>query len=76
MSHEHEAAKRFHLAEIVDRGACRVNYLCSLSDGEMSPAALGARVVLAEVARDLVRSGRWQGVDLEPAAPPAAHHES
>ena len=33
------------------------NGLCSLSDDELSPAALAARVVLADCARELVKSG-------------------
>ena len=59
----------------VDAGACRVipladaqisrrNLLVSLSDDELSPAALGARVVLGDVARALVRAGHWTGASL------------
>lgn len=63
-----DAAQRFHLAEIADTQARRVNALCSLSDDELSPAALATRVVLADCARELVRSGRWAGAAL-------VHHE-
>ncbi len=63
-----DAQARFHLAEIADAQARRVNALCSLSDDELSPAALAARVVLADVARALVREGRWAGATL--------HHDS
>ena len=35
----------------------------SLSDDELSPAALAARVVMADVARTLVREGRWRRRD-------------
>lgn len=59
-----DAARRFHLAEIGDAQARRVNALCSLSDDELSPAALATRVVLADCARELVRSGRWVGAAL------------
>jgi LysR family tcuABC transcriptional regulator len=59
-----DAAQRFHLAEIGDAQAWRVNALCSLSDDELSPAALATRVVLADCARELVRSGRWVGASL------------
>jgi LysR family tcuABC transcriptional regulator len=38
--------------------------LCSLSDDELSPAALAARVVLADCARQVVAAGRWQGAKL------------
>ena len=59
-----DAARRFHLSEISDRQARRLNSLCSLSDDELSPAALAARVVLADCARELVREGRWAGARL------------
>jgi len=59
-----DARQRFHLAEIADAQARRVNALCSLSDDELSPAALATRVVLADCARELVRSGRWVGATL------------
>ena len=50
--------------EVADALAVRHNLLASVSDGELSPAALVARVVLADVARDLVRQGRWPGATL------------
>lgn len=59
-----DAQQRFHLAEIVDAGTVRLNSLCSLSDDELSPAALAARVVLADVARSLVEAGSWVGARL------------
>jgi LysR family tcuABC transcriptional regulator len=59
-----DAAQRFQLAEIREPQARRVNALCSLSDDELSPAALATRVVLADCARELVRSGRWVGASL------------
>jgi len=64
-----DAAQRFHLAEIADPLARRQNVLCSLSDDELSPAALAARVVLADCARERVRSGLWTGVRL-------SHHDT
>jgi LysR family transcriptional regulator, regulatory protein for tcuABC len=64
-----DGAERFQLAEIADAAARRPNALCSLSDDELSPAALAARVVLAECARELVRGGHWVGARL-------SHHES
>ena len=64
-----DAASRFHLAEIADPLVRRHNVLCSLSDDELSPAALAARVVLADCARERVRSGHWTGASL-------IHHES
>ena len=62
--------ERFRLTEIADAEARRLNSLCSLSDDELSPAALAARVVLAECARELVRAGRWAG------RAGLSHHES
>ncbi|EHP39720.1 LysR family transcriptional regulator [Cupriavidus basilensis OR16] len=59
-----DAQERFHLAEIADPKARRQNTLCSLSDDELSPAALALRVVLADCARELVRSGAWRGARL------------
>ncbi|WP_454725758.1 MULTISPECIES: LysR family transcriptional regulator [Cupriavidus] len=59
-----DAAERFHLAEIADAKVRRQNVLCSLSDDELSPAALALRVVLADCARELVRSGAWRGARL------------
>lgn len=50
--------------EVADALAVRHNLLASVSDSELSPAALATRVVLADVARDLVRQGRWPGATL------------
>ncbi len=59
-----DADTRFALSEISDTGARRSNALCSLSDDELSPAALAARVVLADCVRQLVTEGRWRGAKL------------
>ena len=64
-----DAAERFRLSELADAQVRRLNSLCSLSDDELSPAALAARVVLADCARQLVREGRWAGARL-------SHHDS
>ncbi|MBY4897034.1 LysR substrate-binding domain-containing protein [Cupriavidus sp. AU9028] len=53
---------------IVDAQAGRHSMLASLSDDELSPAALAARVVLAHVARSLVRDGKWFGATILPSA--------
>jgi LysR family transcriptional regulator, regulatory protein for tcuABC len=47
-----------------DATARRENLLASLSDDELSPAALAARVVMDQVARDLVTCGQWPGAVL------------
>jgi LysR family tcuABC transcriptional regulator len=59
-----DAAKRFTWAEVADTQVRRVNAICSLSDDELSPAALTARVVLADCARELVTTQQWLGVKL------------
>jgi LysR family transcriptional regulator, regulatory protein for tcuABC len=59
-----DAVKRFTWVEIADTQVRRVNAICSLSDDELSPAALAARVVLADCARELVTSKQWLGVKL------------
>lgn len=50
--------------EIADPLARRPNLLASLSDDELSPAGLAARVVLEGVARDLAARGKWPGATL------------
>lgn len=50
--------------ELAERSARRRNLLASLSDDELSPAALAARVVLRSVACELVAQQRWPGATL------------
>ena len=59
----------FEVVELSDARLRRLNSLCSLSDDELSPAALAVRVELADCARTLVAGGRWAGAR-------ASHHES
>ncbi|EAA1778441.1 tricarballylate utilization LysR family transcriptional regulator TcuR [Salmonella enterica subsp. enterica] len=42
----------------------RPNFLVSLSDDELTPAGLAARVVLTKVMRQLVDAGEWLGATL------------
>jgi LysR family tcuABC transcriptional regulator len=49
---------------IADRSARRRNLLVSLSDDELSPAALAARVVVKSVVTDLVAAQRWPGASV------------
>jgi LysR family tcuABC transcriptional regulator len=49
---------------VADADAIRPNLIVSVSDDELSPAGLAARVVLAEVARAVVTGGRWPGATL------------
>lgn len=59
-----DAGVRFHMARITDAGVTRENWLCALSEDELSPAALAARVVLRDCAKALVRGGAWTGAVL------------
>lgn len=65
-----DAAQALHMARITDHQVKRSNALCSLSDDELSPAALAARVVLADCVRALVGSGVWVGATLSEVSPP------
>jgi LysR family tcuABC transcriptional regulator len=58
------APGQLHMARIDDAHLFRPNLLASLSEDELSPAALAARLVLAEVSRALVRDGKWAVVTL------------
>lgn len=55
------------LVQISNAPARRPNLLVSLSDDELSPAALATRVVLADVAASLVTQGRWIGASFHKA---------
>ncbi len=52
------------MVQIADPHVGRRNILTTLPDDELSPAALAARVVMIEVARELVAQGRWPGASL------------
>ena len=52
------------LVQLSDAGIRRRNQLASLSDDELSPAALATRVVLTDVVRGLVADGLWAGASL------------
>jgi LysR family tcuABC transcriptional regulator len=49
---------------IADPSVCRLNLLASVSEDELSTAALAARIVMRDVAVDLVKSGQWPGATL------------
>jgi LysR family tcuABC transcriptional regulator len=59
----------FQWSEICHTEVRRLASLCSLSEDELSPAALAARVVLLDCVRTLVGSGTWTGATL-------AHHKN
>lgn len=52
---------RLNCLPLQDAAAQRPNHLVSLSDDELAPAALATRVVVREVARQLVSDGHWPG---------------
>ncbi|HCW17560.1 MULTISPECIES: LysR family transcriptional regulator [Achromobacter] len=58
------APGQLHMARIDDAHLFRPNLLASLSDEELSPAGLAARLVLADVSRTLARDGKWAVVAL------------
>ncbi|MGS1009227.1 LysR family transcriptional regulator [Achromobacter anxifer] len=58
------APGQLHMARIDDAHLYRRNLLASLSEDELSPAALAARLVLADVSRTLAREGKWPVVAL------------
>ena len=60
-----DAAQRFHMARISQANVQRVNVLCSLSEDELSPVALAARVVLKDCAQQLVSQGVWTGAHVK-----------
>jgi LysR family tcuABC transcriptional regulator len=66
------ATESLCMTRISDHQVRRVNFLCGLSDDELSPAALATRVVLADCVRTLVRSGVWLGASL---SVPSSHLE-
>lgn len=59
-----DADRRFRLTAIAEGEAVRRSYLCSLSNDELSPAALAVRVGVQACVRELVKSGAWLGAQL------------
>jgi LysR family tcuABC transcriptional regulator len=59
-----DAAQRFQIARIADKQAQRINLLCSLSEDELSPAGLAARVVLKDCVTSLIETRAWTGSRL------------
>lgn len=55
------ATRNLAMARIVDPEMKRRNLLASLSEDELSPAALAARTVIRDLSRSLVQAGRWIG---------------
>ena len=53
------------LVEVDDPDLYRRTLIASLSDDELSPAALAARIVLVDVVRSLASRGIWPGATLQ-----------
>ncbi len=60
-------AAGLRVIEVADAGARRRNMLASLSEDELSPATLAARVVLIDVVRRLVIDQEWIGASIQDA---------
>jgi LysR family tcuABC transcriptional regulator len=58
------ASDELAMVPVRDALARRPSLLVSLSEEELSPAALAARVVMRDVVRQLVAQGRWAGATL------------
>ena len=58
---DHQALRVIGIANPI---LSRPNFLVSLSDDELTPAGLAARVILSKVMRQLVESDRWPGATL------------
>ncbi|OWT66225.1 LysR family transcriptional regulator [Candidimonas nitroreducens] len=56
--------ERIVLVPIADKSLYRCSILTSHPDDELSPAALATRVVLKEVAHELIRDGAWEGASI------------
>jgi LysR family tcuABC transcriptional regulator len=55
---------QLYMARMSDHKVKRLNLICGLSDEELSPAALAARVVLTDCMTTLVQNGAWRGAVL------------
>ncbi|WP_345795993.1 LysR substrate-binding domain-containing protein [Castellaniella sp. MT123] len=67
------------MARVTDTWLVRRNFLVSLPENELSPAALAARVVVRDVARDLLEAGKWLGAVAsrpDDPGPPGQLHDS
>jgi LysR family transcriptional regulator, regulatory protein for tcuABC len=57
-------SSKLAISEIKDQSIYRPSLLCSLSDDELSPSALAARVLVKECVETLAISGAWKGSSL------------
>ena len=59
-----DAESHLQWAQISEHGFTRHSLICSLSDEELTPAGLAARVVLRHCCRTLIDEGKWVGAHL------------
>jgi len=59
-----DAQTHLQWARISEKGFARHSLICSLSDEELTPAGLAARVVLRHCCRTLISEGKWIGAHL------------
>ncbi|MCW8164835.1 LysR family transcriptional regulator [Verminephrobacter aporrectodeae subsp. tuberculatae] len=57
-----DAGQRFQWARIDDSEVRRSNILCSLSEEELSSAAIATKMVIRDCVQTLVENGSWSGV--------------
>ncbi|MCZ4303207.1 LysR substrate-binding domain-containing protein [Zoogloeaceae bacterium G21618-S1] len=62
LARQPDADSRLRWSELEDEGTTRRNLLCSLSEDELSPAALATRNTLRHTVSQLVNNGHWRGV--------------
>lgn len=62
LARQPEAQSRLRWTELEDHGIARRSLVCSLSEDELSPAAMATRTLLRQTVQGLVDSGRWRGV--------------
>ncbi|HEY1608545.1 MAG TPA: LysR family transcriptional regulator [Paraburkholderia sp.] len=59
-----EYGSRLRALPIIDAYARRQMLIAGQPEDELSPATLAARVVIGDVVRELMASGRWPGINL------------
>ncbi|MDO4231863.1 MAG: LysR family transcriptional regulator [Lautropia sp.] len=62
LGREQDAIRTLRWAGIEDESVARRNLLCSLSEDELSPAAMATRLLLRRVVERLIADGSWQDV--------------
>lgn len=58
------ASNKLQVRPVADAGVTRTNFLVSLPEHELSPAALALHALLRKLVASLVKQGRWMGASL------------